>query len=406
MSLRLLTITLLAALPLLGGCLQRVDADLPVQGASDEFETAWKLAGTFGEPAPPLAEGADPWNTFYPPGQFCEIAGLCATAGEVWVCDLGISRVQIFDFNGKYLREVGQGNALAGTLPSDELLHQQQREGTKKRGNWEAAYGAPWIDSQGRLFKAADVVVTPAGFWLADQAHTNTGVHAKRGAGFYLVTPDGVPKNFMTSQMLWPSFIAADGPTVGYADSTSNYLYLCVPGSGRWRTKTLCEVPNFSAIMNAKVDLAGKPQSFMQLQIASNAGSTPGAFNHLGGIAFAFNKLIVCDGGNRRLQIFEGRSDPEANWGTLLRIVSAASPELGQRFDIPIDVDVAPSGLVFLLDGGRREVALLNPRLERIGSFGLGDLVDPYAVDVSDDGRHCFVTDSATNKVYHYAVAN
>ena len=402
----LLTTVLLTALPLLGGCLQRTDADLPTQGSGAEFSTDWQLVGAFGESAPELPEGADAWETFYAPGQFREIAGLCATDDEVWVCDLGVSRVQVFDFDGSYLREVGRGNALDGLLPTDEQLYRQKVYGTKNTEKWEKAYGAPWAGSEGELFKAADIVVTTAGYWLADQARTDIGTRVLRGAGFYFVTPEGIPAHYKNSQMYWPEFLAVNGPVLAYIDSTCNYLWMCAPGTSAWRTKTFSQTPNFNAIVGVQAEFAGTPQYQLRMDLASNASTAPGQFNHAGGLAFAYNKLVVCDGGNRRLQVFEGRSDPDANWGTLLRIIPAENPAKGQRFDVPIDLDISFAGLVFVLDGSRREVALLNPLFERIGSFGQGELSDPRAIDLSDDGRHCFITDSAKNQVLHYAAVD
>jgi len=58
--------------------------------------------------------------------------------------------------------------------------------------------------------------------------------------------------------------------------------------------------------------------------------------------------------------------------------------------------------MVYVLDAVRHEVAVLSPTFERVGAFGRDELVEPFAIDVSPDGNHCFVTDRRNNQVHHY----
>jgi hypothetical protein len=402
---RLLFIAAFVCLLCLAGCLQRTNSNLPLQSANDGYTTKWKLVGTFGERAPALPADADPWQTHYPPGQFRKIAGLCATDKEVWVCDLRVSRVQVFDFAGNYLREVGQGNALDGLQPSNVELYAESQK-SKLSNDWQLQHGQPWYGSEGKLFQASDVCVVPEGYWLADRARTANGRQVWRNAGYYLVTSQGVAKEYLNTSMLWPDYFATDGMVVACADGLGNSLQLAVPGTADWLTKSITPAAAFGRIAGVEAKLSGKMNFNLNMDIASGASSEAGKFDHLGGIALGYNKLVACDIGNRRLQIFDARPEPASRWGTLLRVIPAESPRIGKRFNLPIDLDISLAGLVFVLDGERREVALLNPRFERIGSFGLGELVDPLAIDLSDDGRDCFITDATLQKVFHYAATD
>lgn len=403
---RLLTTLVFAVTLLASGCLQRTNADLPVQGSHENYNVKWTLVGTFGGPAPKLAAGADPWTTRYEPGQFREISGVCATDDEVWVCDLGVSRIQVFDFDGNYLREIGEGVPLESLLPTDEELYAQGQTSRKKMRSWEDYDAGPWVGQEGRLFKASDVVPSGNGCWLADQMRSSYRNYARRWASCYFVTPTGMQAGTQSKMMCWPSYLAVEGNVIACSDTVGNYLWMGIPQDKQWKTKSVTSDPSFSGIMRAKTAYAGTPQEELQVMMASGASTEPGKFNMLGGIAIAYDKLVACDMVNRRLQVFDARPEPAAHWGTLIRVIPREHPRQGQRFDVPTDIDISSDGLIFLLDAGRREVVLLNPRFERIGAFGLGDLASPYAIDISDDGRDCFITDSDYNKVFHYAVSD
>ena len=134
----------------------------------------------------------------------------------------------------------------------------------------------------------------------------------------------------------------------------------------------------------------------------NSASRAPAKFDGLHGLCVAFNKILVCDTNNARIQVFDAKTEDRFYWGKLLRIIPARQPRGFPRFDLPRDVDVSNQGDIYVLDIGRREVAVLNSRFERLGSFGQGVLSMPWALDLSDDGRHCYVTDLQGNQVHHF----
>jgi hypothetical protein len=110
--------------------------------------------------------------------------------------------------------------------------------------------------------------------------------------------------------------------------------------------------------------------------------------------------------GNRRLQIFNvDRERPESQ-GELAKVIHGRDNHGKLRFGAPLDIDVDDAGTMFVLDSELLEVAVLDTGFNRIGSFGSGKLLEPAAIDLSDDGRHCFISDRRENKVFHYVRAD
>src|SRR5436190_22155791 len=109
------------------GCIERIDASLPATARASGFTIPeWHYVNSFGGSASLSVDNPDPWQRRYEDGKFLSLAGLDATADEVWVCDLGISRVQVFDHEGHYLRSIGAGVPIAGTLPTDEEIYTEE----------------------------------------------------------------------------------------------------------------------------------------------------------------------------------------------------------------------------------------------------------------------------------------
>jgi hypothetical protein len=154
-------------------------------------------------------------------------------------------------------------------------------------------------------------------------------------------------------------------------------------------------------VMSASYDDPESPLYVQLLERAGKASGEPGKFNRAGGVAIAYDKLIACDTRNQRIQVFDARADDEFFWAKLLRIIEAQTPQGTQRFVEPADIDVAPDGHMFLLDSARQEVVELSPTFDRLGVVGSG-YGQAYAVDVSPDGNHIFVTDRGDDKVHHY----
>jgi len=387
----------------LAGCLQRTDADLPPTSRGVE-RVSWEYAGSFGGDAEETEQTDDPWDTRYEPGGFRRISGLCVTDDEIWVCDLAISRLPIFDYEGRFKRQLGAGVPIPETLASDEQLYLEEEEYDYKTKppRWEDLAGAPWGLDQQMLFKAADVAVVDEGFVLADQAMSGCQNSARRGQRIVLLRWDGTMQGLRSARVYWPTYLATAGATLAATEPRGNCLRLMEMTDERWPATRINEDTNFNRIMETELYYRGRSEYEVGVLLAANAGVGPGEFTGLGGIALAFDKLIACDTGNQRLQVFDTRREDFANWGTLIRVIPAHKRDGSLRFEAPRDIDIDSDGTIFVLDAERLEVAVLSPRFERLGSFGGDELLEPFALDASPDGRHCFVTDRRHNQVHHY----
>ncbi len=407
MKIQLTLISLIAALAILmlaPGCIEKIDADLPVNAVSGTETVDWYLAGTFGGEAVVSEPKADPWEVRCDPGGFVKIAGVCATDDEVWVCDEGISRIQIFDLYGRHRSNRGQGVVLDGLLPTyAEMLEEESKyDLTKSRDWWEDLDGMRWLGRSRDLFRAVDVHVTEDGFWVADWTKTAISRTPKRNASVYFISDNGDTSSIDIGDPGWPTYLAMKDGLIAYTDPDMNAFLIAEVSEDPVVTKKISRGAQFLGLMKFTQGYEGTEYQQLHRRL-TNASRSPGGFNGVGGVAVAFDKIIACDSGNSRLQVFEGRLNPRPAWGRMVRIISDVSDARQVRFEVPLDIDIAADGTVFVLDGARAEVAVLSPDFRRIGSFGRGDLVLPRALDLSDDGKHCYVTDSRTNKVMHYA---
>jgi hypothetical protein len=399
------SVLLIVSLLFLAGCMERIDADLEVSDAASKYTAVWRYTNSFGRDAKESQTSDNPWEIRFEPNTFKLISGLYVTSEEVWVCDLGISRIQVFDYNGMYIRSLGAGIPIEGTLASDMELFEEQCNYDRKAGvpRWEDDAGILWWRDQTALFKVSDVVVMEGGILIADQARTGAQRQPKRLPRIAFVDWDGITNALSSPDVVWPEYLAADGKNVAFSEPDGNALWLAEVTAEKWPQKLITDATQFNRIMEVKVDYAESVEYAVGLHLASNAGSSPGDFNRIGGVALAFDKLIVCDSGNHRLQIFDNRRDDFNNWARLIRVIPAGRIDGSRRFDTPLDIDVDPvSGMVYVLDAVRHEVAVLSPTFERVGAFGRDELVEPFAIDISPNGNHCFVTDRRNNQVHHY----
>ncbi|MDQ3022866.1 MAG: hypothetical protein M3R04_00565 [bacterium] len=399
---------ILTCLWLACGCVERVDAPLPINAKLAAQARSWTEVEGFGGHARPLVETDDPWDKRFDAGTFERISGLDSSDDEVWVTDAGISRLQVFDYEGNWKREYGRGIPTYGTLISDAELYFGTEGGNRDFRFWENTIeGERWIGQERELFSATDVLVLPNGYMLADLARTGLYADsAARNPGLLNVPFDeSLPITRLEGlDAGWPSYIAGDGKGKYFAATNPllNVAYLFAPGKTEGPSFHLIgNRPTWSDVLSAMYNNGGSPLYLQLLERAGRAGGEPGKFNNTGGVAVAFDKAVVCDAGNKRLQIFELRTDEAFFWGQLLRVVEATKTNGQQRFVQPRDIDIAPDGHVYVLDEVRQELVELSPTFDRLGVVGSG-YGDAYAVDISPNGEHIFVTDRSDDRVHHY----
>jgi len=390
----------------LAGCIERLDYEPATASTANQSGQRWELAGEFGGDALPANNAVDPWERRFQPGGFKLVSGVCATDDEVWVCDLGISRIQIFSFDGTWIRSIGAGVPIEGTLPTlQETLDEFNDPGIEREERWEATHGEPWRSRRFELFRIADVIATDDGYWAADWARTSSYGDAWRDFQVYFKPFNGDYEPVEIHGMCFPEYLAAtpSRSDVAVSSSTTTALWTMYRDGGMWKQTQLNPGIAFARYMLLNQAMSDSPDYTNIYARQAGAGRDAGEFFLNSGIAIAFRKLLVCDTGNRRLQVVNiDRSRPESQ-GEIARVIHARDNQGRMRFAAPLDIDVDSTGRSFILDAERHEVAILDTEFNRIGSFGKGRLLEPYAIDLSDDGLHCFISDRRFNKVLHYA---
>jgi DNA-binding beta-propeller fold protein YncE len=409
--------TLLLLCTFLGGCLEKVDAGIALNPDLKADKQLWRLTGEFGGDAELSVDDPDPYKKRFADGGFRQLRNVRAAGGEVWATDLGISRVQVFDSEGKFLRSYGQGVPLSETLASNKRLYEDRQKRALDPSNWNTQSAAPWAGAEGRLFQFSDVLPLNGKLWALDQAKSGLSSEAVRKAGlrcFDLPSPEqgslddlGVPSVNETANYAWPETLDCDGETLVVTEPWGNQLRLYnVKAGADLRTMSIGQNVNPSNILRLREGLGSNPQYLDFFRRDTNASGAPGKFARMGGAAIGFRKLVVCDAETSRLQVFDGNTEDSFFWGKLLRVIDAATPDGFVRYETPMDLDIAADGTVYVLDIKRMEIVILNSRFERIGSFGKGTMIEPLSIDLSDDGLHLYVADARYNKVLHFIREN
>jgi hypothetical protein len=393
-----------------GGCLERTNATPPpTLRHADVPVPRWKYVASFGGPAQLTVSSDDPYARRYEDGKFVQLSGISATDHELWACDLGVSRVQVFDFDGRWLRSVGSGVPLEGTLPTDaELYHEQKTLNLQQGTKWEdTPNGQRWVNDKTGLFKASDIVATDKGFWLADQTTTSGYGHSARFANVRFYGDDGSQMELpVENHLVWPAYLAVDRDVLAFSEDPGNVLWMARrdPEQGQWIIKR----PNnytshFVGVMGVWQNEQFGSSYARDFAHATNASASEEGFDQIGGVAFFDGKLLVCDRQNRRIKVYESRPEyATSQWGKMLKIISGDKPTGGMRFAVPRDVDVSSDGVIYVLDAERREIAILSPNFERVGTIPGDHFDDPRALSLSPDGQHLFVSDPGSGLIHRY----
>jgi tripartite motif-containing protein 71 len=136
---------------------------------------------------------------------------------------------------------------------------------------------------------------------------------------------------------------------------------------------------------------------WVPVSVIGGFGGGEGHFADPAGVACTRGgEVLVCDGGNGRLQILD----------TLGNFVSSLETCSGRPLCEPVDVAVSPDGSLYVVDRVGRKVLVFNPdrtfRCEIPGAYG-PLLVSPCAVAVSSRGI-VYVVDGGADVVYAFEI--
>lgn len=385
-------------------CLERTDSGLSGKSpAQEKGSVSWVKVGEFGGFAEETTGSSDPWEMRYENGKFLLLSGICATKDEIWACDLGISRIQVFDFAGNHKRNIGLGCPTDETLPSlKNIFYEYREKDFRGKDFWEDQFATPWRSRKRELFRVGDVVVVDDGYFVADWAKTSCRKEPQRDWGVYFIPDDGDIEPIDLGNMSFPTYLAAQVGLVALSDPICNGAWIAHKHDGSWTSETLAQGASFQRYMILDELYFDSPEYTRMLWNQSGVGTELGKYFNIGGLDIAFEKLITCDTGNNRLQVVSMVYEPDWKFGENIRVIRGNNPQGKFKFLNPLDISISHDGEMVVLDSGELEVAVLDTSFNRVGAFGKGDLVEPYAIDLSDDGKHCFISDRRDNMIYHY----
>lgn len=411
-----IAITMIVAallLLLIRGGMQRVDAefDPPLSELAAGARVDWQLAGSFGEPAVLLdPDEQNAWLKRFQDGGFLEIGGLSATNDEVWVTDKGISRIQIFDGDGQFQYSKGMGMPIREIVPTDMEFFLEDRLVTKEIPRFNDLLGPLFYNKYRGIFQAVDVVVTPDGWFMLDMLRTGDRPADFRRGSLLWFDNDETMFRFDMKGITWPEYMGAEGLNVAFSEPEGNALFWCqrpADSSGQPDIRTVNNTTNYSRILTVRENFFGHLRYNSMLAEAQNVSGEAGQYSVIGGMDFGFDKLVICDSGGTRLQVYNATDYDKSRRHSLARVVQSVRKDGALRFATPLDIAIDDNDAqMYVLDSYRREVAILDSHFNRIGSFGLGDLNSPHAIAISPDGNDIYVSDDRDQCVYHYACAD
>lgn len=329
-------------------------------------------------------------------GRFLSISGVAAADGIVAVADTGLARIQLFDYEGNFIRALGSSIKLEGLIPSLEELYAHLQD-TEEEMYPEAVVQAMREHS---FFRAADVGFYDGELFVLNALYS----HLRRDQAILdpRVIRLDLEGNFLGEigvPSVQVSFFAVDEAAHRLAvnDNLSNNLELVDIPTERTifslSKREHSDMRGLIRLLQGAQDTERESRIFRQW---THAGSAQDQFDNIRGVAIYQDKVLAVDRNNRRIKIY---SDD----GRLIGIVNDRQPGRPPIFADPVDIAVSPEGVVFLSDRSElvHGVLVLSPQFEPRYAITYRDMQFPGYLALSPEG-YLFVTDSSTQEVYMF----
>ncbi len=328
-------------------------------------------------------------------GLFHVISGISAGDGVVYVGDADLSRIQVFDYAGKFLYSFGSGLSLKKVTPSPSEIWNRVDVNEAELLSSEAISA---LESHS-LFRTADLAYFEGEILVLNALYSAPNEKTARLVPSILrYTPSGAYLGSLKIPSILPSFFDVDQGTYQAVvnDVLNNGFFTVDLVEGQVLFSSNSKSKNsYSDFLNTIYSTENIERQKVLYQQWTSAGSTDEAFDGISGVAFFRDKILAVDRVNKRIKIY-------ARDGRLLKIVNA-KPE-GQTlylFEDPIDIAVTEEGVVFLSDASPTQPSVIafSPRFTPLFSLRHRGLRQPSSIDVTADD-YVFVVDSASKLVF------
>jgi DNA-binding beta-propeller fold protein YncE len=327
-------------------------------------------------------------------GQFKRIGGLAAANGRVYVTDQQVARIQVFDYNGKFLTSWGSGLDLATYGVSDEVL----------AANLDASEDTlfkPMVLEELKtrnFFRGFDAAMYRGDVLVLNNLHSRAKTdQALMSPEVLEFSPDGELVRIHDIDSLLPVSIACDeekgNVVVGDVLNSCYEVFRLDDGgflSGNKRA--------FNRDYRDYLEKVYQEQTPELRQQKSDEwmgkGAKNGEFSYIAGVAFYNGMVIAVDMNNRRLQVF--RED-----GSFMTSVVGSGPARETLFTIPFDIAVTKNGVLYLSDQSETKpgVTAFSSSFKPLYKLAHPQLTVPGYIEITEDG-YLFVTDMSSNQVF------
>jgi len=336
-------------------------------------------------------------------GRFRLIGGVAARGGRVYVGDQRLSRVQVFDYFGKFLGSWGCG------LDTKDFGVTDQKLALNPQASEAELMSAGVVEAIVRrdFFRPFDVAVYEGDVLVLNNFRSRVDATvALMTPEILRFSPQGELRERYPISAMLPGFIAVD--EANHRAACSDYMnnafvvYDLVKGELAGSSRKLLQ-SSYESYLHLVVNAPTPEQQVQRLREWTLVGSGEGQFDLIGGLAFysaqsaegeTVDMVLAVDTNNNRLQIFTAE-------GKHLQTIAGAEPGKRSLFTSPVDVAVTAKGVVYLTDQDPKmpAVSVFSSRFELLYKLVHPDMAKPAYLDITPDG-FIFVSDLATNQVF------
>jgi hypothetical protein len=321
------------------------------------------------------------------PGKFLALSSVAYYEGQIYASDLGISRVQVFDENGKYDYSFGCGLPVA-------KYEKTQEELVKTIGEIEGSVPAEIMGAvkDHQFYKCNSLDVINDEVYIANEYISSLSGNATVVPSVDVYSIRGTfLRPFGKTKLVKPVSVSAGKTIITCADGFNNNLLVFDKDGSTKFTTNANSWTSASQPMQALADIQDPVARETKLKQMTGASSEEGKFDGIGGTWIFQDKILACDINNNRIQIFDAD-------GNVVRVIQG--PAAGEPgFHAPINVCVTPEGYILILDSSSTGVIAYNSDFTYRTTFGQSLFGQPVCVYPEGPGA-ILVADQKTNTIH------
>ncbi len=327
-------------------------------------------------------------------GQFKRIGGLAAHNGRIYVADQQVSRIQVFDYSGKYIASWGSGLDVTTYGVSEEQLV------TNRNASEDEMMQAIVVQeiAARRFFRAFDVAMDNGDVLVLNNFHSRaTTNEAMMNPEVLRFSAEGELLRIHDIDSLLPVSISCDEErgniVVGDVLNSCFEVFRLednafITGSKRGFNR------DYGNYLDTGYQVASPEVRQQKSDEWMGKGSKQGQFNYIAGVAFYNGMVLAVDMNNRRIQVF--RED-----GSFLHAVVGSGPGRPTVFTVPFDIAVTKNGVVYLSDQSETTpgVTAFSSKFKPMYKLMHPQLGTPGYLEINEEG-YVFVADLSNNQVF------